>query len=125
MRCHVIDTGFALEAAEGAFAVPSEAPGPRPCDSIPTAKRDSADYAVASGALGSTGIYAVCGYERGEVIVPEPNTNIMSPRTLIPTLHAQIQPGRTRLVCAVFAAEGGEAPDEMDEEVLKIAKQCL
>ena len=125
VRCHVIDSDLDLEAAEGAFAVPSEAPGMRPCDSVPAAKRERADCAVACGASGSTGIYAVCGYERGEVIVPEPNTNIMSPRTLIPTLHARIQPGRTRLVCAVFVSDGGEAPDEMDEEVLEIAKQCL
>ena len=122
---HVICSEIALEAAEGAFAVPSEAAGKRRCDNIPAVKREGPDRAVASGAPGSTGIYALTGYERGEVIVPEPNTNLMAPRTLIPTLHARVVPGETLLVCAVFAANGDEAPEAIPEEVLEIAKQCL
>ena len=59
------------------------------------------------------------------MIVPEPNTNLMAPRTLIPTLHARVVPGETLLVCAVFAANGDEAPEAIPEEVLEIAKQCL
>ena len=125
VRRHVIRSEIALEAAEGAFAVPSEAAGKRRCDNIPAVKREGPDRAVASGAPGSTGIYALTGYERGEVIVPEPNTNLMAPRTLIPTLHARVVPGETLLVCAVFAANGDEAPEAIPEEVLEIAKQCL
>ncbi len=125
VRCHAIRSEIALEAAEGAFAVPSEAPGSRRCDNIPTARREGADFAAASGVLGSTGVFALAGYARGEVIVPEPNTNLMAPRTLIPTLHARVAPGETRLVCAVFAAPGDEAPEAIPEEVLEIAKQCL
>ena len=125
VRCHVVYADVALEAAEGAFAVPSEAPGPRPCDNIPAARREAADCAVAADALGSSGIFALAGYERGEVVVPEPNTNLMAPRTLIPTLHARIAPGETKLVCAVFAALGEEMPEAIPEEVLDIAKQCL
>ncbi len=125
VRCHAIRSEVALEAAEGAFAVPSEAPGARRCDNLPAAKREGPGFAAASGILGSTGVYAVTGYERGEVIVPEPNTNLMAPRTLIPTLHARVAPGETRLVCAVFAAPGDESPEAIPEEVLEIAKQCL
>ena len=125
VRCHIVRSEVALEAAEGAFAVPSEAPGARRCDNIPAARREGPDFAVASGSLGSTGIYALTGYERGEVIIPEPNTNLMAPRTLIPTLHARVAPGEHRLVCAVFAAPGDEAPEAIPEEVLEIAKQCL
>ena len=125
VRCHDIDAEFPLEAAEGAFAVPSEAPGPRPCESVPTRTAEAMDSALAHGPLGSTGVYAVAGYERGEVIRPEPNTNLMFPRTLIPTLHASIGSGRTRLVCAVYAATGDDVPESIPEEVLKIAQQCL
>ena len=125
VRCHQIDSEIALEAAEGAFAVPSEAPGPRPCDSVSTARLEGEDRAVAHGPLGSTGVFAIEGYARGEVIVSEPNTNIMTPRTLLPTLHAAVRPGKTRLVCAVYAAEADEAPAAIPEEVLKIAKRCL
>ena len=125
MRCHEIESEIALEAAEGAFAVPAEAPGPRPCAVVPTVRMEGEDRAIAHGPLGSTGLIAIGGYARGEVIVPEPNTNIMTPRTLLPTLHAKIGPGRTRLVCAVYAAEGDEVPEAIPEEVLKIAKRCL
>ena len=124
VRCHVIRTECALEAAEGAFAVPSEAPGKRPCDSVPTARIEAADRAVAHGGLGSTGIFALAGYERGEALYPEPNTSLMFPRTVIPTLHAALQPGEHRLVCAVYAATGDEAPESIPEEVLEIAQQC-
>ena len=125
IRCHDIDSEVGLEAAEGAFAVPSEAPGPRPCDAVPAARQEGEDRALAHGRLGSTGVFAIEGYARGEVIVPEPNTNIMNPRTLLPTLHAEIGPGRTRLVCVVYVAEGDEAPAAIPEEVLKSAKRCL
>ncbi len=125
VRCHVVHADCALEAAEGAFAVPSEAPGARPCDGVAAVRLEAADRAAAAGALGSAGIYAIAGYARGEVVQPEPNTNIMHPRTLIPTLHARIEPGQARLVCAVFAADGDELPEAIDEEVLEIAQQCL
>ena len=125
VRCHDIAADFPLEAAEGAFAVPSEAPGPRPCDSFPTQTAEDEGFALAHGPLGSTGIYAVSGYARGEAIRPEPNTNLLAPRTVIPTLHARIQPGRNRLVCAVYAATGDDAPETIPQEVLDVAKQCL
>ncbi len=124
VRKHLIRADFPLEAAEGAFAVPSEAPGARPCDAVPTARAESSDRALAHGPLGSTGVYAIEGYQRGEVVRPEPNTNLMWPRTLIPTLHAAIGPGETRLACAVYASVGDEAPESIPEEVLEIAQQC-
>ena len=124
VRRHVIHAGFPLEAAEGAFTVPSESPGPRPCDAEPTQRTASPDRALAHGRLGSTGVFAVVGYEAGEVIAPEPNTNLMVPRTLIPTLHAKIAPGVTCLTCAVYACDGDFAPESIPEEVLEIAQQC-
>ena len=124
VRKHTIRADFPLEAAEGAFAVPSEAPGARPCDAVPTAQLESDDRALAHGPLGSTGVFAVEGYARGEVVRPEPNTNLLCPRTLIPTLHAAIGPGETRLICAVYAADGDEAPESIPEEVLEIAQRC-
>ena len=125
VRSHVVRADCALEAAEGAFAVPCEAPGPRPCEVVPAGRTEATDRAVAHGALGSSGIYALTGYDGGEALQPEPNTNLMHPRTLIPTLHAAIRPGETRLVCAVFASTADEAPETIPEEVLEIAKQCL
>ena len=124
VRVHTVHADFPVEAAEGAFAVPSEAPGSRACDAVPTAQLAAEDRALAHGPQGSTGIYAVNGYERGEVVRPEPNTSLMFPRTLIPTLHAEIRPGTTRLACAVWASTCDEAPDSIPEEVLEIAQRC-
>ena len=70
-------------------------------------------------------IFALAGYEKGEVIWPEPNTNLMVPRTALPMLHARILPGETRLVCAIYAAGGDENPETIPSEVIQIAKQCL
>ena len=125
LRRHDITTDTALEAAEGAFAVPAGAPGPRPCDGIQTARLEDENHALAHGPLGTTALFAMEGYARGEVIVPESNTNVMCSRTLLPTLHARLQPGTTRLVCAVYAHTGDDMPETIPEEVLKLAKQCL
>ena len=56
---------------------------------------------------------------------PEPNTSLMVPRTLIPTLRAKLLPGTTRLVCAVCATEDGTLPETIPQEVTRLAQQCL
>ena len=70
-------------------------------------------------------VFAVAGYARGEVVEAEPNTSLMYPRTLIPTLRAELTPGETRLICAVCATEDGSLPETIPTEVMKIAEQCL
>ena len=125
MRKHIITTDRPLQGAEAAFAVPRDMPGARLCDRIPTICMADDNSAVAHGPQGSTAIYAICGYTRGQVLYPEANTNLMSPRTVIPTLHAEIPAGTTTLVCAVFADAGDAAPVEIPDEVLSVVKACL
>ena len=122
VRRHVITTDRPLEAAEAAFAVPRDMPGKRLCDRIETVCTAGAASAAAHGPQGSTAIYAICGYERGEVLRPEANTNLMASRTVIPTLHAAIPEGTTTLVCAVFADALDAAPAAIPEEVMSIAQ---
>ena len=122
IRKHVIRTERALEAAEGAFAVTKDWAGKRPCDRIASVQEADHHHALAYGEAGSSGVWALQGYERGEVLGVECNTNLMHPRTVLPTLHASIQPGETTLICAVFAAVCSEKPDHIPEEVLNIAK---
>ena len=123
VRKHVVTTDHPLEGAEAAFAIPRDMPGKRLCDRIPTLCEADESHALAHGPQGSTAIFAIRGYERGEVLTPEANTNLMSPRTVIPTLHAAIPAGTTTLVCAVFADAGDAVPNEIPEEVLNIAQQ--
>ena len=55
---------------------------------------------------------------------PEPNTNLMAPRTLLPTLTARLEPGEHRLVSAVLGTRtGGRALlDNPPKEVLSHGK---
>ena len=123
VRRHVITTDRPLEGAEAAFAIPRDMPGRRLCDRIPTLCEADDARAVAHGPQGSTAIYAIRGYRQGQVLFPEANTNLMSPRTVIPTLHAAIPAGSTTLVCAVWCDAGDAVPNEIPEEVLSIAQQ--
>lgn len=122
IRKHVIVSEYELEAAEGAFAVKKDGPGARPCDRIVTAREEGPDRAAAHGVYGSSAIFALSGYERGEVIHAEPNTSLMYPRTVIPTLRARIAPGKTVLLCAVWTDTADCCPQSLPEEVLQYAR---
>ncbi len=124
VRKHVITADRPLEGAEAAFAVPRDRAGERMCDRVATAVRADEHSAIAHGDLGTSAIYAIRGYAQGEVLAPEANTNLMSPRTLIPTLHAALEAGTTTLVCAVFTDAGDACPHTIPEEVLSIAQSC-
>ena len=95
IRKHEIDTDRALYAAEGGFAImrgrAEEANA-----------LETADGATVSAPWGVSAIRALSGYEAGIVVISEPNTNLMTPRTLIPTLTAYLAPGRHVLTCAVL-----------------------
>ena len=122
VRRHVIHTEVALETAEGAFSVPRDWAGERPCDRIRTRTSAGADFAAARGDRGSTGIWSLGGHTSGEVIVTEPNTNLMAPRCVLPTLHGKLEPGTHTLCCAVFADPGDCLPDTVPEEVRKLVE---
>ena len=122
VRKHVIRTEVPLEAAEGAFSVAKDWAGERPCDRIRTETAAGADSAAAWGARGTVAIYALAGYTGGEVIHTEPNTNLMEPRCVLPTLHGRIPPGEHTLLCAVFTDAGDHLPEKIPEEVRKLAE---
>ena len=122
VRRHIVRAQKRFEAAEGAFAVRRDWPGERPCDTRYVTCRTDAHSALARGAYGSSAIYALRGYQRAEVLWPENNTNLMYPRTVIPTLHTVLEAGETTLICAVWCGAGDEQPDCIPEEVLMYAK---
>ena len=104
IRRHEVTTEYELECAEGAFAVRRDWAGERPCDRISTETLAGPDFACAHGAYGTSAVLALEGYEKGEVIAPEPNTNMIYPRTVLPMLHARIRPGKTVLLCGVYGS---------------------
>ena len=121
VRRHILRTENCLEAAEGAFSVPKDRAGSRPCDRIRTEKSMDAYHAAAYGDFGTSAIFAIRGYTHGEVIDTEPNTNLMAPRCVLPMLHGRLEPGTHELLCAVFTDTGNCLPDRIPEEVLKLA----
>ena len=125
VRKHVIRTDAPIEIAEGAFAVRRDWAGGRPCDRI--ASRIDIDMegvtaAQASGAYGTSAIFALRGYATAEMVWPEPNTNLMYPRTLLPMLRAHLPAGEHALVCAVFSDAGDRPVKSVPEEVLQLAE---
>ena len=121
VRKHVIRTEIPLEAAEGAFSVPKDRAGARPCDRIRTETEADKSSASAHGMDGTSAIYALQGYTGGEVIHTEPNTNLMAPRCVLPMLRSRMEPGTHTLLCAVFTDTEDCLPGKIPEEVLKLA----
>jgi len=93
IRTHTIKTGRTLETAEGAFAVAlgNEQGELENASSNP----DGALY-------GGSGILNLEGDRDPVIIQPMPNTNLINPRTAIPTLTGRLEPGEHRLACAVL-----------------------
>jgi hypothetical protein len=54
-------------------------------------------------------------------VTPEPNTNLMSPRTLLPTLTVRLAAGEHTLVCAVYGSPDGAADPILPQEVQRYA----
>ena len=101
LRIHEIETDRTLQAAEGGFAIARTGCGEEQilCDER---------QAVVCAPWGVSGVKAVQGYEKGEVIRPEVNTTLMASRTMLPTLRAQLAPGRHKLCCLVYGSPSAD-----------------
>ncbi|MDG4788049.1 DUF2264 domain-containing protein [Micromonospora sp. WMMD1102] len=97
LRVHRIRTGRWLSTAEGGFATS------RPDGNLAEVGDESPGHASVYGAAGPTAIVDLAGTRAGRLVVAEPNTNLLIPRTVIPTLAAHLDPGEHWLSCAVLA----------------------
>lgn len=94
IRLHRVTTKRKLVASEGGFAV----------------KRDEELYvdqeALSLRAVSSRGVSGICGihgFAETEAVFPHANTNLLHPRTVIPTLKAELSVGTHWLVSAIYA----------------------
>lgn len=101
LRVHVIDTKRALNAIEGSFSAPAD--GRELLASAP-------DQAYYTSSVGTTGIVALTTNTSVEVTQPEPNTNMLYPRTALPQLTTKLPVGRTVLIDACLGDAGVVAP---------------
>ncbi len=97
LRVHRITTARELWTAEGGFAQPWTAPMPEG-----NASPGRAGFANAA-------IEDLSGGREGVLIRPLSGTNVLHPRTTIPTLTGSLQAGEHILTCAVYL---GAAPGE-------------
>ena len=103
IRIHRISTGRMLDAAEGGFAL-----GLGSLNSSMAGE----GAASASGTFGTSAIYGMLGYDTAELIYPHANTNLLRPRTVIPTLMAALEPGTHWLISAVHGDPGPYVVEE-------------
>lgn len=103
VRIHRITTGRSLDAAEGGFAL-----GLQEEQGVKVNGQD----VRAVNATGHSGIHGLLGYDEGLMVYPNANTNLLHPRTVLPTLVAALEPGTHLLAAAVYGQPGnGEAPE--------------
>ncbi|MFJ5761547.1 hypothetical protein ACIQAA_21045 [Neobacillus sp. NPDC093182] len=57
---------------------------------------------------GASGIRSIYGNGQPDVVYPNANTNLLNPRTVIPTVKGSLKPGTHWLVNAVFGIPGSE-----------------
>lgn len=99
IRIHRLRTTINLYSAEGGFALDrTEPPQPSPRYS----SQEGDHLALARYPAGWSGIRNLQGQRQGKVVVAAPNTNLLHPRTVIPTLLGEHQPGEYWLVSAVI-----------------------
>lgn len=113
IRAHKIMTGRDVQTAEGAFAVYGcrNSDG-RALTSLSNSSSWDGYHATNKGALvisrsGAVGIVELLltnDGRRGGILNADPNSNLIEPRSVVPTLYADIKAGETRwFVTAVFA----------------------
>ncbi|MGH8777271.1 MAG: DUF2264 domain-containing protein [Jiangellaceae bacterium] len=99
VRLHRLRTGRTLASAEGGFAVSRD--GDDHPDR-PGEERAGDGWALAAYPGGVSGVRDLDGRRVGLVVRAYPNTNLLAPRTALPTLLAEHAPGEHWLLCAVL-----------------------
>ncbi|WP_127590014.1 DUF2264 domain-containing protein [Paenibacillus lautus] len=110
IRIHRISTSRILDAAEGGFAL-----GLGSLNS----SRAIDGAASASGTFGTSAIYGMLGYDTAELIYPQAHTNLLRPRTVIPSLRAALEPGTHWLISAVHGDPRAPVIEEPSMEAVK------
>lgn len=100
-RVHRIRTARWLSTIEGGFSINAAGEeGP-----LWRGKREEGPgFSLFASPAGTCGLHDLDGQRRGEVCLSEPNTNLQFPRSLIPALRGEYEPGRALAsVCRALA----------------------
>lgn len=112
VRVHEIDTKRPLIAYEGGFSGPF----------VDDEQEKIIDGLLASylTPIGRTSIQGIYGFQQAELVRPEPNTNLLYPRTLLPCLKSELTFGKQLLVSIV----GGQVLSDLEERPPKVALEA-
>jgi hypothetical protein len=113
VRVHHLQTKRPLWSAEGGFALDRTGDDPLARAGAEQAKEG---IAFARYPAGGSGLRDLLGQRLGQVLRVDPNTNLLAPRTVLPTLLSQHAPGEHWLVCAVLAEPDGNAWEKAWEQ---------
>lgn len=97
LRVHRIASARPLDAAEGGFAL-----GLEPDTGTHTAAAHAQAAAAYHPLKGVSSVTGLIGYRAAELVYPNSNTNVLNPRTVLPTLRAELEPGVHWLVSLVY-----------------------
>jgi hypothetical protein len=107
VRIHRLQTKRPLFSRESGFAIPCDgardAASPRGSEEP---SRPKTPHALTVQAAGATGLHDLIGRRKGRILNAHPNTNLMHPRTVIPTLLGEHASGEHWLACAVVGLPG-------------------
>ncbi|MFE5319462.1 DUF2264 domain-containing protein [Paenibacillus sp. NPDC056579] len=103
VRVHRISSERTLDLADGGFALGIDEGR---CGTSPLRTDEGEVTACAANSAGASGIVLLHGAGKAELIYPNANTNVMYPRTVIPTLRMSMKPGVSWLVTAVYGQPG-------------------
>lgn len=109
LRIHRLLSDRPLWSAEGGFALDRTGDDPLARAGF---EQVEAGLALARYPAGASGLRDLWGQRTGLVIRLDPNTNLLYPRTVLPTLTAEHTPGEHWLACAVLAEPTPSAWDE-------------
>jgi hypothetical protein len=99
VRIHQVVSGRRLDASDGGFALGLEKPG-TVTSGLKTREESSRCMAITD--CGSSGAVLLHGDAKVELVYPHSNTNLLHPRTVIPTVSAVWEPGRSLLISAFY-----------------------
>jgi hypothetical protein len=125
IRIHRINTARRLISAEGGWAV--DRTGDEPANDRGRIEPHTG-HALAVYPAGWSGIRDLHGERKGEVVRVSPNTNLLSPRTYLPTLIGEHEPGEHWLMCAVIGRahlDGWEDLWNAPPEIPVVAEQGM
>ena len=96
IRVHRITTARSLITAEGGFSCDCR----EECGALQKLADDNA--VCACYPQGNSCIMDLSGMRKADIQITDPNTNIIHPRTVLPTLYGDLPAGEHILVCGVF-----------------------